>query len=106
MDTHALIFQLIQTVIELGIGLLVPFAVKFLMTKIQINKLIQNQAYAAIVVKAVQQTMDTTDAQTKKEEAVKRLSTLTKGTLSPEEIDSLIHDAVFTLKKQIINSMA
>ncbi|MFZ3102953.1 MAG: hypothetical protein WA113_12280 [Desulfitobacteriaceae bacterium] len=50
--------------------------------------------------------MDTTNAQTKKEDAVKRLSTLTQGALSPEEIDSLLHDAVITLKQQVGRTMS
>ena len=105
LDTHALLLQLLQTVLELGIGILVPVAFKFLMTKINMNKLVQNKAYASIAVQAVQQTMASSDAEAKKTDAERRLSALSKGALSPDEIDSLLHDAVFTLKQQIGHSV-
>lgn len=101
LDTHALIMQLLQTAIELGIGVLVPVLVKFVVTKMGTDKLVQAKAYTAIAVAAVQQTMATADAQTKKAAAMQKLADLTKGALKPQDIDHLVEDAVFTLKQQI-----
>lgn len=106
MDTHALLMQLLQTLIELGIGVLVPVCVKFVMTKMKTDQLVQSKAYAAIAVAAVEQTMGTADAQAKKAAAIQKLADLTKGALKPNDIDHLIEDAVFTLNKQIGSSVA
>lgn len=98
--------QLLLQLIEIGITFLVPIVVKFVLTKVQIDKLAQAKAYASIAVAAVEQTMSTADAQAKKDAAIKKLSELTKGALSPEEIDHLVEDAVFNLKQQIAKSEA
>ncbi len=101
MNTNTLLVQVLQYVIELGIGVLVPVLVKFVMSKIGTEQLLQAKSYAAVAVAAVEQTMSSADGQAKKTAAVKKLSDLTKGALKPEDIDHLIEDAVFTLSKQI-----
>lgn len=60
---------------------------------------------AKIAVAAVEQTMTDVHTDERKAAAERRLSQLTKGALTPEEIDHLIENAVFTLKQQIGHSV-
>jgi len=49
--------------------------------------------------------MSSADAQAKKDAAIKKLSELTKGALSPVEIDHLIENAVFNLKQSLAEQL-
>jgi len=106
MDVHALVLQLLQALIELGIAVLVPMVIKWVFTKISLGNLVKYKSLAQFAVAAVEQTMKEAHMGEKKAAAEKKLSDLTKGALRPEEIDHLVEDAVFTLKQQIGHSVA
>lgn len=100
MNANALLFTGLQSLIGAAIAVLVPMLVKFLLsktTKEDLNKYVQ---LANIAVLAVQQTIPDANAEDKKQAAVNKLSALTKGALTPDQVDHLIESSVFLMKQQ------
>lgn len=100
MITHDLIIKALQTVIEVGMAVLVPIVIKYVLSKISENNLVRYMALAEMAVKMVQQTMDGVDNDTKKKAAMDKISQLTKGALSADEIEHLLEYAVYEMKNQ------
>lgn len=99
METHELIIKGLQALIEVGIAVLVPIVIKYVLTKISRDNLIRYITLAEMVVKTVQQTMGDADNEDKKSTAVDKLSKLTHGSLNSQEIEHLLEAAVFEVKK-------
>lgn len=100
MDSHELILKGLQALIEVGIAILVPIVIRYVLTKISKDNLIRYITLAEMVVKAVQQTMGDVDNEQKKATAFNKLLELTHGTLSSQEVEHLLEAAVFEVKKQ------
>lgn len=96
----------IQSLLSLGVTALIPFLVKFVLSKTSKENLGKYTQMATIAVLAVEQTMGGAPVEVKKMAAEARLSTVLKGALTPEEIDHLLESSVFLMKQNYKTAIA
>lgn len=99
MNTHDLILQALQYLIEAGITVLIPFVIRFLLAHTSKENLAKYTQLAETVVMSIEQTMGAGNGAAKKAAAEAKLAQLLKGALSAEDIDHLIESAVFQMNK-------
>ena len=100
MNYNALLMTTLQSLIGVGIAVLVPVLMKYILSKTSKENLVRYTAMANMVVLSVQQTMGSASLEERKKAAEGKLSTMTKGILNVDDIEQLIESAVFLMKQQ------
>lgn len=103
---NALLMNTIQSLLSLGITALIPFLVKFVLSKTSKENLVKYTQMATIAVLAVEQTMGGAPVEVKKMAAETRLSSMLKGAINPDQIDHLLESSVFLMKQNYKTAVA
>jgi len=98
---HDIVLKTLQYTIEAAIAILVPIVIRYVLTKTSRENLAKYVTIAEFVVKAVEQMYGGGNGSVKKSAAATKLSEMTKGKLSADDIYHLIEAAVFEMNKDI-----
>ncbi|KNY30032.1 phage holin [Pseudobacteroides cellulosolvens] len=98
---HDIILKTLQYIIEATIAILVPIVIRFVLTKTNKENLSKYVTIAEFIVKAVEQIYGGGNGSAKKSAAVTKLSQMTKGKLSTDDLHHLIEAAVFEMNKDL-----
>lgn len=102
---HDIFLKSLQYLIEVAIAILVPIVIRFVLTKTNKENLLKYVTIAGTVVKAVEQIYGGGNGNSKKSAAVTKLSQMTKGKLSTDDIHHLIEAAVFEMNKDLKHAL-
>ena len=96
-----IILNILQYIIQAAIAILVPIVIRFVLTKTSRENLEKYVTIAEFVVKAVEQMYGGGNGSVKKSAAAAKLSEMTNGKLSTDDIYHLIEAAVFEMNKSL-----
>jgi len=96
-----IMLKILLCIIEAAIAILVPIVIRFVLTKTSRENLEKYVKISEFVVKAVEQMYGGGNGSVKKSAAAAKLSEMTNGKLSTDDIYHLIEAAVFEMNKSL-----